>query len=100
VTTETQVVKRIVAALEKNPRRYSGYSSRALRWDIYRQLERGDVRSGGCHFGSGPRPDRAFMVARLEKLIRKKAAQPFRRKRRGPMRAKAAGKNEVRARSR
>jgi hypothetical protein len=29
------------------------------------------------------------------KRIRKKVAQPFRRKKRGPMRAKAAGKNEV-----
>jgi hypothetical protein len=46
----------------------------------------------GC---SGP-----SLRRRMHKRIAKKLAQPLRRKRRGPLRAKAAGTNEVRARRR
>jgi hypothetical protein len=51
----------------------------------------------GCLSWGVPR-DR--MSKRLERRIMKKAAQPFRRKKRGPQRRRAAGKNEVRPRCR
>lgn len=37
---------------------------------------------------------------RIKRRIAKKLSQPFRRKKRGPLRARAAGKNEIRPRSR
>lgn len=94
MSTETQVVKRFVALLRKHPEKYRGWASRYLSWHIHQELVRGDLRGGFVLFGHDY-PDRAYMARRLEKRIRKKAAQPFRRKKRGPMRAKAAGKNEV-----
>lgn len=94
MTTETQVVNRFVAELRKDPRKFSGYSSRALRHKIMAELTRDDLPGCG-YFFIRIDPDRAYMGARLERRIRKKAAQPFRRKKRGPLRRRAAGKNEV-----
>lgn len=95
MTTETQVVKRVVAMMKADPTLFRGWSSRAMRWKIYQLLAEGDAKGGGVPYFGGGLPPRAHLVTLLAKRISKKAGQPFRRKRRGPLRAKAAGKNEV-----
>lgn len=92
--TETQIVNEIVAMAKKDPQKYTGWGSRTLRWSIIDRLYKDRGLAGGYCF-SIARPERSNMVARLERRIRKKLGQPFRRKARGPKRAKAAGKNEV-----
>lgn len=94
MTTETQIVNEFVAMLRRHPKKYSGAMSRYMRGAIMRALTRDDLR-GGFNFNGGGRRDRQYMAERLERRIRKKLAQPFRRKDRGPLRAKGAGKNEV-----
>lgn len=93
MTTESQVVRQFVEELRKQPHRYDGHYH-FLRHSIHQALIKDDLL-GGYSFRSSCRRERDFMAARLEKRIRKKAAQPFRRTKRGLMRAKAAGKNEV-----
>jgi hypothetical protein len=93
MVTETQIVKEFVALLNRHPEKFSGALSRYLRHAIHLALTRDDLR-GMFSFG-GTRPDRQYMAERLEHRIRKKVGQPFRRKKRGPLRRRAAGKTEV-----
>lgn len=96
MATETQVVNQIVADIKRHPDKYKGWASRALRWAIMDALHKDDL-PGAYHYhprDNGGR-DRQYMIARLERRIQKKLGQPFRRKKRGPFKRRAAGKNEV-----
>lgn len=86
-TTETQIVKRLTSlSIACNG------SSRTLVSTIYALL----IPKGSWSIRDSPRS----AMKRILKRVRKKGRQPFRRQKRGPLRAKAAGKNEVRPRCR
>lgn len=87
--TETQVVKEIVRRYRKHgiP---TGHATRRIPNDIYHEIMKGE-RWG---YGLG------YTIRRLRKRIMKKLGQPFRRKKRGSLCRKAAGKNEVTRRMR
>jgi hypothetical protein len=93
MATETQIVNEFVREIRKRPND-AKFSNRNLRWEIQRALTRDDLR-GGYWFRGPAKPERAYMAGRIERRIRKKLGQPFRRKDRGPLRRRAAGKTEV-----
>ncbi len=90
--TETQIVKELIRRIRA--KRLGDVDVRCrLREVVARELH--NNRIPGPFDLSTRRREREDMSARLERRIRKKLAQPFRRKKRGPLRKRAAGKNEV-----
>ena len=92
MATETHVVNVIVADIKAHPDKYKGFSSRGLRHRIARELAKDDP-PGQWHPQSYH--NREDLIGKLEHKIHKKLGQPFRRKKRGPLRKRASGKNEV-----
>ena len=106
--TESQVVKQIA-------RRHRGDLQvvHDVGWEAVRLMRGSDVRQPRLE-AAKPQPKRRLpnpfryyawsppisLTRRLRKRIMKKLRQPHRRKDRGPLRRRAAGKNEVRARRR
>jgi hypothetical protein len=92
MATETQIVKEYVRKFRgKKPQ--NDYATRELLGGIHNALTRDDLP--GRFDNRNGRRDRQYMAHRLLLRIMKKLRQPFRRKDRGPLRRRAAGKNEV-----
>jgi hypothetical protein len=92
VATETSVVKAIVRRIKGG--KLTPSCGDEIMHAAMMALKKGDHKSG-C-FSMFQRP--TWPGKRLRRRIVKKLAQPFRRKKRGPRRAKAAGKNGTRPR--
>lgn len=78
------------------PSRYPLQRPGLTETGVVKRLAEGDSFNIGQALGGSPWSVPRSTVKRIRKRVAKKRRQPFRRKDRGPLRARAAGKNEVR----